>query len=88
MSEGTITSHTEEMAHIKKLLKERESSEDDSSSPEDDPTPGSGLGNPIGTTQQDDVEVEDVEDDSNLPQGTATQTNPPAEGAQEDLGAV
>ena len=76
------------MAHIKKMLKERESSEDDSSSPEDDPTPGSGLGNPTSTTQQDDIEMEDVKDNSNLPQGTATQTNSLAEEAEEDLGAV
>ena len=84
----TITSHTEELVHIKQLLKERESSEEDSSSPEDDPTPGSGLGNPTSATQQDDVKMEDIEDDSNPPQGTATQTDPPAEGAGEDLGTV
>ena len=70
----TITSHTKEIAHTKKMLKERESSEDDSSSRKDDPTPGSGLGN---LTQQDDIEMEDVKDNSNLPQGMATQTDPP-----------
>ena len=80
-----ISSHTEEIAHIKKLLKEKESSEDDSSSPEDDPTPGSGLGNP---TQQEDIEMEDDKGNSNLPQGMATQTDPPTMEAEEDLGAV
>ena len=80
----TISSHTEEIDHIKKLLKERESSED-SSSQEDDPTPGSGPGNP---TQQEDVKMEDIEDNSNPPQGTATQTDPPTMEAEEDLGAV
>ena len=80
----TISSHTEEIAHIKKLLKERESSED-SSSQEDDPTPGSGPGNP---TQQEDVKMEDDEGDSNLPQGMATQTDPPTVEAEENLGAV
>ena len=84
----TITHHTEEIAHIRKLLKERESSEEESSSPGDDPTSGSGSGNPTGATQQDDVKMEDVEDDSNLPQGTATQTNPTSEEAEEELGAV
>ena len=79
----TITCHTEETACIKKLLKERESSEEESSSPEDNPTPG----NPTGTTQQDDVEMEDVEDDSNLPQGMATQTDPPTEEVEEYFGA-
>ena len=68
----TISSHTEEIAYIKKLPKERESSQD-SSSQEDNPTPGSGLGNP---SQQEDVEMEDVKGNSNLPQGMATQTNP------------
>ena len=84
----TITNHTEEMACIKKMLKERESSEDDSSSPEDDPTSGSGLRNPTSATQQDDVEMEDVKDNSNLPQGMASQTNPPTKEAEEDLSAV
>ena len=32
--------------------------------------------------------MEDVEDDSNPPQGMATQTEPPAEEAEEDLSAV
>ena len=81
----TITSHTEEIAHIKKLLKERESSKDDSSSQEDNPTPGSG---PVNPTQQDDVEMEDVKDNSNLPQGMATQTDPTTVEAEEDLRVV
>ena len=80
----TISGHTEEIAHIKRLLKERESPED-SISEEDNPTPGSGLGNP---TQQNDVEMEDVEDDSNPPQGMATQTNSPTKAVEEDLGVV
>ena len=80
----TITSHTEEIACIKNLLKERESSKDDSSSQEDDPTPGSGLGN----STQDDVEMEDVKDNSNPPQGMATQTDPPTMEVEEDLRAV
>ena len=80
----TISSHTEEIAHIKKLLKEREFSED-SSSQEDDPTPGPGLGDP---TQQEDVKMEDDKGDSNPPQGTATQTDPPTVEAEENLEAV
>ena len=84
----TITHNTEEIAGIKKLLKERESSEEESSSPGDDPTPRSGSGNPTDATQQDDVEMEDVENNSNPPQGTATQTDPTAEEVEEELGAV
>ena len=84
----TITHHTEEIAHIKKLLKERESSEEESNSLGDNPTPGPGSGNPTGTTQQDDIEMEDVEDDSNLPQGMATQTDPTSEEAEGELSAV
>ena len=80
----TISSHTEEIAHIKKLLKERESSKD-SSSQEDNPTPGPGPGDP---TQQEDVEMEDNEGNSNPPQETATQTNPPTVQVEENLGAV
>ena len=72
----TITQHTKEIVHIKKLLKERESSEEESSSPVDNPTPGSGSGNPINATQQDDIKMEDVENNSNPPQGMATQTQP------------
>ena len=84
----TMTHHTEEIAHIKKLLKERESSEEESSSPGDDPTPRPGSGNPTGATQQDDIKMEDMEDDSNLPQGTATQTNPTPEEVEGELGVV
>ena len=84
----TITHHTEEIAHIKKLLKEWESSEEEFSSPGDDPTPGSGSGNPTGATQQDDVEMEDVEDNSNPPQGTTTQTDPTSEEAEGELSTV
>ena len=83
MLSKSISSDTEKIDHIKKLLRERESSEDSSS--QDNLTPGSGLGNPA---QQEDVEMEDDEDDSNLSQGRATQTNPPTREAEEDLGVV
>ena len=42
--------------------------------------------NPIDTTQEEDVEMEDVKDDSNQLQGTATQTDPIAEEVENEPG--
>ena len=75
-----------EIARIKELLKERESSEEESSSPADDLSPGSR--DPTDTTQDEDVEMKDIKDDSHLPQGTGTQTDPPTEETEDELGAV
>ena len=73
----TITHHTKEISGIKALLKEKESSGEESSSPSDYLSPG--PMNPIDATQEEDVKMEDIKDISNPPQGTATQTDPIAE---------
>ena len=86
----TITHHTAEIVHIKELLRERESTEEESSSLEDGLIPGLGSGDPPAPTpqKQDDIEMEDVENTSNLPQRTATQTNPTPKESEYDSRAV
>ena len=88
----TITHHKTEITCIEALIAERESTEEESSSSEDGPTPGSGSGDPPAQQEQeqeqDDVEMEDVEDASNPPQGMATQTDPTPKEVDEDTGAV
>ena len=54
--------HTVEIVRIQDLLKERESSEEESSSSADDPSPGSR--DQTNATQDEDVNMEDVKDDS------------------------
>ena len=68
----TITHHTTEIVHIEDLLRGREFTEEESSSPEDGLIPGSGSGEPPTPTpqEQDDIEMEDVGNTSNPPQGT------------------
>ena len=81
-----ITHHTAEIL----CIEERESTEEESSSPEDGLTPGSGSRDPPAPTQQeqDDIEMEDVENTSNPPQGMVPQTNPTPEGAEDVTGAI
>ena len=81
---NTIAHHTKEISGIEALLKEKESSGEESSSPSDDPSPE--PMNPIDTTQEEDVKMEDVEDDSNPPQGTATQTDNITEEVENEPG--
>ena len=82
----TITHHTVEIVRIEELLRERESTEEESSSPEEGLLPGSGSRDSPAPVQQeqDDFEMEDVENTSNLPQGMATQTNPIPEEMEDD----
>ena len=89
--EGTIAHHTAEIARIEALLKDSESTEEESSSPEEGSPPRSGSRDSTDTTQQGhddehDIEsMEDVGNASNPPQGTATQTDPPPEVMEDDL---
>ena len=91
---GTIAHHTAEIACIKALLKDSESMEEESSSPEGGSPPRSGSRDSIAATKQGhddehDIKMEDVGNAFNPPQGTATQTNPPPEVMEDDLeGAV
>ena len=87
---GTIAHHTAEIARIEALLKDSESTEEESSSPEEGSPPRSGSRDSTDTTQQGhddehDIEMEDVGNASNPPQGTATQTDPPPEVMEDDL---
>ena len=86
---GTIAHHTVEIARIEALLKDCESMEEESSSPEEGSPLRSGSRDPTTTTQQGhddehDIEMEDVGNASNLPQGMATQTDPPPEVTEDD----
>ena len=85
---NTIARHTADIAHIEALLEDCESVDEESSSSGESSPPESGSGDPLAATPQGqeeehDIEMRDVGDDPNLPQGTATQTNP-LPGATED----
>ena len=87
---ATIAKHTADIAHIEALLEDCESTDEESSSSGESSPPESGSGDPPAATPQGqeeeehDIEMRDVGDDPNLPQGTATQTNPPPEATGDD----
>ena len=78
---ATVAKHTMDIAHIEALLKDCESTDEESSSSGESSPPESGSGDPSAATPQGqeeehDIEMRDVGDDPNQPQGTATQTDP------------
>ena len=86
---GTIAHYTVEITHIEALLKDCESTEEESSSPEEGSPLRSGTRDSTTATQQGhddehDIEMRDVEDVPNPPQGMATQTDPPPEAMEDD----
>ena len=82
---ATITKHTADIAHIEALLKDCESTDEESSSSgESSPLELGSRDLPAATPQGweeegHDIKMRDVENDPNPPQGTATQTDPPPE---------
>ena len=86
---GTIAHHTVDITCIEALLKDCESTEEESSSSGEGSPLRSGSRDPTTTTQpghdeEHDIEMRDDEDVPNPPQGTATQTNPPPEAMEDD----
>ena len=86
---GTIAHHTADIACIEALLKDCESTEEESSSSGEGSPLRSGSRDPTTITQpghdeEHDIEMRDVEDAPNLPQGVATQTDPPPEAKEDD----
>ena len=86
---NTIAQHTVDIAHIEALLKDCESTDEESSSSRESSPPRSGSRDPTaaipqGREEEHDVEMRDVGDDPNPPQGTATQTNPLPEATEDD----
>ena len=86
---STIAHHTVDIARIEALLKECESTEEESSSPGEGSPLRSGSRDPTTTTQQGhddehDIEMRDIGDIPNPAQGMATQTNPPPEAMEDD----
>ena len=78
---ATIAKHTVDIAHIKALLEDCKSTDEESSSSGESSPLESGVGNPSATTPQGqeeehNIEMRDVGDDPNPPQGMATQTDP------------
>ena len=88
---ATIAKHTIDIAHIKALLKDCESMDEESSSSGESSLLESGSGNPPAATPQGqeeeehDIKMRDVGNDPNLPQGRATQTDPPPETTGDDF---
>ena len=87
---ATIAKHTADIAHIEALLKDCKSTDEESSSSGESSPPESGSGDPPAATPQGreeeehDIEMRDVENDPNPPQGMATQTDPPPEATGDD----
>ena len=86
---GTIAYHTAEIACIDTLLKDCESTEEESSSLEEGSPLRSGSRDSTAATQQShddehDIEMKDVGDVPNPPQGMATQTDPSPEATEDD----
>ena len=86
---GTIAHHTVDIACIEALLKDCESTEEESSSSGEGSPLRSGSRDPTTTTQpghdeEHDIKMRDIEDVPNPPQGTATQTDPPPEAMEDD----
>ena len=82
---ATVSKHTANIAHIEALLEDCESTDEESSSSGESSSPESGSRDPPAATpkgreeEEHDIEIRDVENDPNLPQGMATQTDPPPE---------
>ena len=86
---STIAHHTVDITHIEALLKDCESTEEESSSLGEGSPPRSGSRDPTTTTQQGhdeehDIKMRDVGDIPDPPQGMATQTDPPPEAMEDD----
>ena len=87
---ATVARHTADIAHIEALLEDCKSMDEDSSSSGESSRQESGSGDPPVATPQGqeeeehDIEMRDVGDDPNPPQGTATQTDPPPEATGGD----
>ena len=86
---NTIAKHTVDIAHIEALLEDCKSTDEESSSSGESSPLESGSGDPSAATPQGqeeehDIEMRDVGDDPNLPQGMATQTNPLPEATGDD----
>ena len=86
---ATIAKHTVDIAHIKALLDDCESMDEESSSSGESSPPESGSGDPPvatpqGQEEEHDIEMRDAGDDPNPPQGTATQTDPLPEATGDD----
>ena len=82
---ATIAKHTVDIAHIKALLEDCESMDEESSFSGESSPPESGSGDLQAATPQSqeeeehDIEMRDVENDPDPPQGMATPTDPPPE---------
>ena len=87
---ATIAKHTADIAHIKALLEDCESTDEESSSSGESSSPESGSRDPPAATppgreeEEHEIKMRDVENDPNPPQGTATQTDPPPEATGDD----
>ena len=87
---ATIAKHTVDIAHIEALLEDCESTDEESSSSGESSPLESGSGDPPAATPQGreeeehNIEMRDVENDPNLPQEMATQTDPPPEATGDD----
>ena len=86
---NTVARHTADIAHIEALLKDCESMDEESSSSGESSPLESGSGDPSAATQQGqeeehDIDMRDVGDDPNPPQGMATQTDPLPEATEDD----
>ena len=86
---ATVAKHTADIAHIEALLEDCESTDEESSSSGESSPPESGSGDPPvatpqGQEEEHDIEMRDVGDDPNPPQGTATQTDPLPEATRDD----
>ena len=88
---ATIAKHIADIAHIEALLEDCESMDEKSCSSGESSPPESGSGNPPAATPQGqeeeehDIKMRDVGNDPNLPQGMATQSNPPPEATGDDF---
>ena len=86
---ATIAKHTVVIAHIEALLEDYESMDEESSFSVGSSPPESGSGDPPvatpqGQGEEHNIEMRDVGDDPNPPQGMATQTNPLPEATGDD----
>ena len=86
---GTIAHHTVDIACIEALLRDCESTEEESSSPEEGSPLRSGSRDPTTITPQGhndehDIKMRDIGNASNPPPGTATQTDPSPEATEDD----
>ena len=85
----TIAKHMVDIADIEALLEDCKSTDEESSSSEESSPLESGSGDPPvatpqGQEEEHDIEMRDVGDDPNPPQGMATQTDPLPEATGDD----